>query len=274
MLPHHRSVLLKRKKNSNFKICKNIFSNWNSLQGIEWVATAIGHVTGPLTITSVNINLILMNRLLNSNPHPFDSRKSSNMLPSISTRFVLNTNTNLCWSIVDIEICKNKISLFNRTLGVQTFTYNVYLPCHNRWFSTYIPNDQRHATIGWLFGQNRWTQRIASCDVLISGIYSDCCPASDSFEYLTIDRLDWLVARNMNSAPQYLVLYSFAVYHTLVVIVVRVVERNSIRNNLHWNAVVSYVVMLSNRYSHDFVCNLEWKNRERNIIQSVMNGNE
>lgn len=110
-----------------------------------------------------------------------------------------------------------------------------------------------------------------SYDVLISGIYFDCCPASDSFEYLVIDRLDWLVVRNMNSALQCLVLYSFAVYHVLVVIVVRVVEHNLIRNNLHWNAVVSYVVMLSNRYNHDFVCNLEWRNRERNIIYVAIN---
>lgn len=141
----------------------------------------------------------------------------------------------------------------------------VFLPCHNRWFSKYILNDQRYATIFWLFGQNRWIQRILSFDELISGIYFDCCFASDSFENLTTNRLDWLVVRNMNSALQYLESHSFGVYLELVVIVVHVSWRNWNWKILHWNVVVWYAV-ISNRYSHDFVCNLEWKENNKTII--------
>lgn len=85
-------------------------------QGIDFVAMAMGHVTGPFTTTSDNKFLILMKRLLNSSPHPFDNRKSSNILPSISTTFALNTSCNFRRSMVDMVIWWKEIKTINMSV--------------------------------------------------------------------------------------------------------------------------------------------------------------
>uniref|UniRef100_A0A182PPI5 DUF753 domain-containing protein n=1 Tax=Anopheles epiroticus TaxID=199890 RepID=A0A182PPI5_9DIPT len=70
----------------------------------ELVAIAIGQVTGPFITISARLCLILMNRRLNSNPQPFDSRKSHRIFPSISTMFALKMSCSFRRSIVDIVI--------------------------------------------------------------------------------------------------------------------------------------------------------------------------
>uniref|UniRef100_A0A182QEL6 DUF753 domain-containing protein n=1 Tax=Anopheles farauti TaxID=69004 RepID=A0A182QEL6_9DIPT len=72
------------------------------LDEAELVAIAIGHVTGPFITISARLCLILMKRRLNSNPQPFDSRKSHSILPSISTMFALNVSCSFRRSIVEI----------------------------------------------------------------------------------------------------------------------------------------------------------------------------
>jgi hypothetical protein len=71
-------------------------------QGIECVATAIGHVIGPFTTMSAKLSLICIKRRLNSSPQPFDRRKSSKIFPSISITLALKISCNFRRSIVKI----------------------------------------------------------------------------------------------------------------------------------------------------------------------------
>lgn len=100
--------------------------------------------TGPLVIMSSRSALIFKNLLLNSRPQPFDKRKSTKILPSMSWILALNTKGIFRLSTVEMVIWNKNDNLYfltnkneKKKLNINKFVFNCFLT-ENFFISNYL----------------------------------------------------------------------------------------------------------------------------------------
>lgn len=90
----------------------------------------IGHKIGPFCTMSLSPVLILINLRLNSNPQPFESRKSSSIFPSISNKFALNVSWSFLRSTVDIVTVLPSCNLYVNPIFSRNFVKRIIVSSH------------------------------------------------------------------------------------------------------------------------------------------------